>query len=641
MLCSMRPSSPRPSGPGSEDAAVTGTQGQRTAVTEDRLATETPCRSGMMGAVGQQQRGAGGRTYTPSFSSRSPSTQSPEGHCGARLALQGSWPSLLSHQLYRWPPGCLHHSLASSTLVTLLTLLLQLPSTSSMHQVQQHQLVPEFQLAVSLWLQHRKEINLSRLVCHQATRSFSSEAVKCGTGDRLRPPAPAARGPRVWDGRQAAATRAGCSSRREAGPPPPGAAAEPLLTPGGRGRAARGVVAAAGLPVRGAGAQGLPCLVNSVHPECRFHLEIQEEETKCAELLRTQTDKHKACAGVWDNITCWRPADVGETVTVPCPRVFSNFYSKPGNISKNCTSDGWSEMFPDFIDACGYNDPEDESKITFYVLVKAIYTLGYSVSLISLTTGSIILCLFSPDQPSSWVGCKLSLVLFQYCIMANFYWLLVEGLYLHTLLVAIFSPGRRFVAYLLIGWGIPTICTGAWTAARLSLEDTGCWDTNDHSVPWWLIRTPILVSIIVNFVLFVSIIRILLQKLTSPDIGGNDQSQYKRLTKSTLLLIPLFGVHYMVFAVFPIGISTKYQILFELCIGSFQGLVVAVLYCFLNSEVQSELKRKWRGWCPSRPCGQDYRLHGLSVSRNGSESALQLHRGSRAASFLQTETSVI
>lgn len=54
------------------------------------------------------------------------------------------------------------------------------------------------------------------------------------------------------------------------------------------------------------------------------------------------------------------------------------------------------------------------------------------------------------------VGCKLSLVFFQYCIMANFCWLLVEGLYLHTLLVAIFSPSRRFVAYLLIGWGEST-----------------------------------------------------------------------------------------------------------------------------------------------------------------------------------------
>lgn len=51
------------------------------------------------------------------------------------------------------------------------------------------------------------------------------------------------------------------------------------------------------------------------------------------------------------------------------------------------------------------------------------------------------------------VGCKLSLVLFQYCIMANFSWLLVEGLYLHTLLAASFSRGRRFQAYLLIGWG--------------------------------------------------------------------------------------------------------------------------------------------------------------------------------------------
>lgn len=56
------------------------------------------------------------------------------------------------------------------------------------------------------------------------------------------------------------------------------------------------------------------------------------------------------------------------------------------------------------------------------------------------------------------VGCKLSLMFFQYCIMANFYWLLVEGLFLHTLLVASFSPRCCFQAYLLIGWGkaLPT-----------------------------------------------------------------------------------------------------------------------------------------------------------------------------------------
>lgn len=36
--------------------------------------------------------------------------------------------------------------------------------------------------------------------------------------------------------------------------------------------------------------------VNSIHPECRFHLEIQEEETKCAELLRSPTEQYKGKA---------------------------------------------------------------------------------------------------------------------------------------------------------------------------------------------------------------------------------------------------------------------------------------------------------------------------------------------------------
>lgn len=51
------------------------------------------------------------------------------------------------------------------------------------------------------------------------------------------------------------------------------------------------------------------------------------------------------------------------------------------------------------------------------------------------------------------VGCKASLVFFQYFIMANFFWLLVEGLYLHTLLIVIFSENRHFIVYMFIGWG--------------------------------------------------------------------------------------------------------------------------------------------------------------------------------------------
>ena len=44
---------------------------------------------------------------------------------------------------------------------------------------------------------------------------------------------------------------------------------------------------------------------------------------------------------------------------------------------------------------------------------------------------------------------------------------------------------------------------------------------------------------------------------------------------------------------------------------------------------------------PSRPSARDYRLHSSSISRTGSDGALQGPRSSRAPSLLQTETSVI
>ncbi|XP_038828715.1 vasoactive intestinal polypeptide receptor 2-like isoform X1 [Salvelinus namaycush] len=418
--------------------------------------------------------------------------------------------------------------------------------------------------------------------------------------------------------------------------------------------------------------------VSGRNPTCHFLWELQRAELVCHYELKKQSMEPAGCGGLWDNISCWAPAAVGEVVTLSCPPALTHLFGRQGNISRNCTEAGWSDVYPSLSTVCWSSDNKP-NMLLFYSVVKTLYTLGHSLSLIALITSTLILCLFRrlhctrnyihvnlfvsfilravavlvkdsvifshnentdcSTQPSL-VGCKVSLVMFNYFIMANFFWLLVEGLYLHTLLLVTYAY-THLAVYLAIGWGLPSVFLVVWVFCRIYLEDTGCWERNDIPTPWRVINCPIMASVIINFVLFISIIRILVQKLRCSDMGGNDQSQYRRLAKSTLLLIPLFGVNYMVFVYLVETESDgmeEYKILFDLVLGSFQGLMVAILYCFLNTEVQGELKLKWRSVSLKRYMWRDYRLHRGSISHNGTDNSTHFQRNSRAQSILQTET---
>ncbi|KAH1178072.1 hypothetical protein KIL84_011774 [Mauremys mutica] len=423
-------------------------------------------------------------------------------------------------------------------------------------------------------------------------------------------------------------------------------------------------------------------LVAATHSDCIIRKEQEAclEKIKRASAVNPLNESSPGCPGMWDNITCWKSASVGEIVFVKCPALFRIINSEDGwevdnmgqthpgdfdlldstgqtpldvgDISRNCTEDGWSEPFPHYYDACGFdeNETESENQDYYYLSVKALYTVGYSTSLVSLTTAMVILCRFRKlhctrnfihmnlfisfilraisvfikdgilyaEQENnhcfiSTVECKAVMVFFHYCVMSNYFWLFIEGLYLFTLLVETFFPERRyFYWYTIIGWGTPTICVTVWAVLRHHFDDIGCWDMNDNTALWWVIKGPVVGSIMINFVLFIGIIVILVQKLQSPDIGGNESSIYfscvqkcyckpkranqhsckmselstitLRLARSTLLLIPLFGIHYTVFAFSPENVSKRERLVFELGLGSFQGFVVAVLYCFLNGE---------------------------------------------------------
>ncbi|KDR12403.1 Secretin receptor [Zootermopsis nevadensis] len=228
--------------------------------------------------------------------------------------------------------------------------------------------------------------------------------------------------------------------------------------------------------------------------------------------------------------------------------------------------------------------------------------------------------------------CKTVTTVWQYCIMANYSWILMEGLYLHNLIfLALFSDTSAINLYVLLGWGLPALFVLPWVVGRIFLEDTLCWTTNTSKLLFLLIRGPTTFSILLNFILFVNIVRVLLLKLRASVC--DETRTYRRWAKSTLVLVPLFGVHYTVFLgmSYSIGVHPGVEIAWLFCdqlFASFQGFFVAILYCFLNGEVQAELKRQWlhsgnlRGVCcrPLRP-GRCYSTTDCSSVSMGPASA--------------------
>ncbi|KAK5847544.1 hypothetical protein PBY51_016664 [Eleginops maclovinus] len=407
----------------------------------------------------------------------------------------------------------------------------------------------------------------------------------------------------------------------------------------------------------------LPQASSGCHPHVNL---MKEEETCMTDLLlftqQTENNISVQCKGMWDELNCWPPASLGETVSQPCPE----FFSSEAKVHRNCTASGWTDPLVPHEDACGYtfNETlhflgESSDSHLYFSYVKTMYTVGYTLSLISLSIAVTIFCLFRKLHCTRNhihiqlfisfilraififirdsllfhneelyhcdyypVVCKVVLMFSNYSILANYSWLLAEGHFLFTLVSrSFFSLKKHLAWYIVLSWGLPLIVIVSWGCAKYFYEDEGCWETRRHEWIWWILRVPVLLTISMNLVFFLGILKILVNKLRMPDAQRNEFSQYKRLIKSTFFLVALFGLHYILFVFLPVEVSSsvfKIWIFAELALSSTQGFVVSVLYCFMNGEVQHEIQRRWRRWQLTQHLPSRRRQHHGSISHSGS-----------------------
>ncbi|KAM9557931.1 glucagon-like peptide 2 receptor [Salvelinus alpinus] len=357
------------------------------------------------------------------------------------------------------------------------------------------------------------------------------------------------------------------------------------------------------------------------------------------------------CNGTVDLFVCW-PHSAPGNVSVPCPSYLPWVTEDDSrSVYRQCLSNGsWrlqensSEAWRDQRECDEKHFFEaEEDEVFRQAALRVISIIGYALSLFSLSLATLLMGILRklhctrnyihmnlfvsfmmraiavfikeivlhvmytklPIDDPGWnsysnsviaVVCKASRMSMEYFVACNYFWLLVEAIFLHTLLfTAVLTKRRLLKRYMLIGWGTPFVFVVPWTVTKVLFENEGCWANKDRWI-WWIIRGPISLSVLVIFYIFIKILMLLLSKLKADQVRFTDY-RYS-LARATLVLIPLLGIHEVVFTLLIdecVEGNTRYaRNVINLTLSSFQGLLVSVLYCFANGEFQAELKKHWQ-----------------------------------------------
>nr|XP_032292526.1 diuretic hormone receptor isoform X2 [Drosophila virilis] len=397
-------------------------------------------------------------------------------------------------------------------------------------------------------------------------------------------------------------------------------------------------------------------LINrTLEDQCKQQAEQQDALYSSPHLSHTGIDQYSSskasadkptlyCPTSFDSVLCWPRTSASTWAILPCFEEFKGVhYDTTENATRFCHANGtWNHysnysschqqlgsvpVVPDFsasvdlpaiIYAGGYF-------ISFATLVVALIiflsfkdlrclrnTIHANLFLTYITSALLwILTLFLQviTTESSQAGCITLVIMFQYFYLTNFSWMFVEGLYLYTLVVQTFSSENiSFVIYALIGWGCPALCILFWSIAKAfashlenehfnGLEIECTWMRESHID--WIFKGPASLAILINLVFLIRIMWVLITKLRSAHTL--ETRQYYKASKALLVLIPLFGITYLLVLTGPEqGISRNLFEAMRAFLLSTQGFFVALFYCFLNSEVRQTLRHRFIRWRESR-----------------------------------------
>ncbi|XP_053464541.1 corticotropin-releasing factor receptor 2 isoform X3 [Nycticebus coucang] len=288
--------------------------------------------------------------------------------------------------------------------------------------------------------------------------------------------------------------------------------------------------------------------------------------------VTTLTDlsgSYSYCNTTLDQIgTCWPRSAAGVLVERPCPEYFNGVkYNTTRNAYRECLENGtWASRI-NYSQCEPILDEKQRKYDLHYRIALAVNYLGHCISVAALVAAFLLFlalrsirCLRNvihwnlittfilrnvmwfllqlinhEVHESNEVWCRCITTIFNYFVVTNFFWMFVEGIYLHTAIVMTYSTERlpKWL-FLFIGWCVPCPIIITWAIGKLYYENEQCWFGKEPGdLVDYIYQGPIIFVLLINFVFLFNIVRILMTKLRASSASETIQYRVSLYLSST------------------------------------------------------------------------------------------------------------
>ncbi|XP_055543173.1 PDF receptor-like [Wyeomyia smithii] len=113
-----------------------------------------------------------------------------------------------------------------------------------------------------------------------------------------------------------------------------------------------------------------------------------------------------------------------------------------------------------------------------------------------------------------------------------------------------------------------------------------CWWGYNLTLYYWILEGPRLTVVLLNFLFLLNIVRVLILKLRQSHTS--DVEQVRKAVRAAVILVPLLGItNVLNMTEAPLDKTALEFAIWSYVthlLTSFQGLIIAFLYCFMNGE---------------------------------------------------------